>query len=138
MNETWSHWVPRNGLERRYNIKSILDGNKGLILLLSPECKEAHDIQITFGYSASAHRTTYETFRHALIIYLHQKYGSDFYTKWTFFKVENSLYMQWLREQSEGMSDFEHYQHFAILTPDLFVDILAMKEPEISELDTKE
>jgi len=134
MNEKWSRWTPREGLDKRYKIKSVFDGEKGLSILLSAEQNEMHGIQVLFGFSASAHRTTYETFRHALIISLNQKYGSDFYTQWTFFNIENSSYIQWLREQSEGMSDFEHYQHFAFLTADLFLDVLAMKEPEISDI----
>lgn len=95
---------------------------------------EKQGLRMAFGYSVDAYRSTYETFRHALIVSLDRKYGSDFYTECSFFKVNNSHYIQWLREQSEGISVLKRHIHFVFFTPDAIIEILATEEPAFSDI----
>ena len=60
-----------------------------------------------------------------------QKYGSDFYNNWSFFKVQNSEYLQWLANKSHGWSDSFSFTHFCILSGDEMIDIVTNYEPEI-------
>jgi len=61
-----------------------------------------------------------------------ERYGTEFYAEWTFFKVTNSEYIQWLSEQSYGIAESESLIHFSILAGDSIVDVIAAYEPKIT------
>lgn len=135
MTEEWSRWIPNEQVSARYSLDMIIENNDGLTIQLLDDHNENMQMRLEFRYAADAYRSTYETFRAELIHYLDQKYGTVFYSEWTFFKVQNSSYIQWFSEQSGGISDFSPYTHFSILLMDSVIDILSLQEPKIELLD---
>ena len=91
-----------------------------------------HKIQLT--YAAWAHRSTNETIRMGVIEELDKRYGTDFYAHWSFFKVENSSYINWLVDQSYGHANDFKIQHFVIIGMHYIVDIAATDEPTVTIL----
>lgn len=135
MTEEWARWTPVEGLAEKYSIESILEDRSGLTIVLSDYHNEDKGVRISFGYSADAYRDTYETFRSHLTYELGQRYGTDFHAKWTFFKVYNSLYIQWFSEQSFGISDYSSFVHFSFLVMDSVLDVVALQEPKVELID---
>jgi len=135
MNEQWEQWKPREGLAKRYNIRNITQDSIGLVIVLSEEEHDNRGLRISFGYTAGSYRSIDETLCHALIVDLDRIYGKKFYSQWTFFIVNNSNYAKWLNEHSAEISDYIGYTHFAILTSEFAIDILATQPPTFSDVD---
>ena len=126
--EIWHRWVPNfDRLIDKYNFKRLDDKIDTLnIFLISITGNQK--LKICFK-SAWAHRNSYESFRMHLIAQLSERYGSEFYTKWSFFKIENSNYLKWLSAESSGWTDMLNLNHFVIMGIDFIVDVVAAEEP---------
>src|SRR3989304_7328130 len=106
MQEEWTRWEPIEGLGKSYEIDSVSNDNKnGFVVLLSEYNDEKKRLRVAFENSVCSYRSTDETLRCKKIEQLNDKYGTYFYSKWAFFKVTNSEYLQWLSEQSCTISD---------------------------------
>jgi hypothetical protein len=132
MLEQWKRWYPVGDLAAKYYVDSISDTIEGFTILLLDANNKNKRLQILFEDSIYAYRSTDETFRHSLIVDLSDRYGADFYGKWTFFKVTNSLYIKWLSEQSCGISDTRNLIHFSLIAADSIVDVIDVAEPTIT------
>lgn len=138
MNEQWKKWEPISGLVNKYNVTFISEDMKKdgkFIIILEEYENEKKGVRITWDQGPWAFRITYESFCLKLIYDLNQKYGSNFYVNWTFFKVENSEYSKWLSEQSYQVTDSLKFQHFVIFTPEELIDIVNWSEPKLEFID---
>lgn len=135
MAEEWTRWTPIEGLANKYYLETVSEHKQALTVTLCEESNIQKKVRISFGFSAEAHRDTYETYRHALICELDERYGKDFYVNWVFFKVNNSAYVRWLTEQSYGMSGAD-FMHFSFLTSESVLDVLATKNPIVELIET--
>jgi hypothetical protein len=127
----WARWTPIPKLSEKYYIDAINDTAEGLKIILSEEKNEKKNLQIVFDSSVHSCMNTNETFRLKAIYTLREKYNSEFYTTWTFFKVTNSRYVKWVGEQSLGIVELESLTHFSIVSVDSVVDIVAAYEPKV-------
>lgn len=128
--EKWSRWDPGiTNLNGKYNLKRIVDEMGRLKVYLTHHNTNQH-IKAVFD-SVWAHRNTYETFRMFLVSELSDLYGDEFYTNWSFFKVDNSSYMKWLSLESAGLVDNPPLTHFVIMGTDFIADIVTAEEPKI-------
>lgn len=137
MKEQWERWEPISGLANKYYIDSIIDEARGFKVILSESDDETKKILVLFEDSIDAYRNTDESFRLKIIHDLDQKYGTDFYGDWTFFKVTNSTYIQWLSEQSYGTSDYQSFVHFSFITADSILDVITNYEPKVERFESK-
>lgn len=135
MSEQWVRWEPIQNLAQRYSIESISDTLDGFKIVLFEENAEQNKLQIFFDNSVDAYRSTYESFRQKIINDLHEKYGQSFYVNWSFFKINNSSYVQWLSEESYGITDMIGVMHFSIVTKEEIVDIIACYQPDVKLLE---
>lgn len=134
--EQWTRWEPIKGLSRKYYIDSTSDGIEGFIIILSDVENRKKRVRISFEYSVHAYRNTNESFTNQIICDLDAKYGTEFYGDWTFFKVTNSEYLQWLSEKSCGWSDAcGGFTHFSILSVEYILDIIDSTEPTVEFID---
>jgi hypothetical protein len=131
MSEEWIRWIPISGLAPKYSIESVSDSFDGFKVVLFEEFDKKERVIIKFEETVSAYRSTDESYRSKLIVDLDKKYGRDFYGDWTFFKVNNSLYLQWLSEQSCTISDHINLLHYVILGGDFVVDFISGLEPNV-------
>lgn len=130
MQENWERWEPISGLSSKYYVESLSDSIEGFRILLSDAYDEYKKVEVLFEDSVHAYRSTDESFRQSVINKIDERYGTEFYSEWTFFKVTNSEYIQWLSEQSYGIA--ESLTHFSILAGDSIVDVIAAYEPKIA------
>ncbi len=87
---------------------------------------------ITFNGSADSYKYTNESFCFKIFGDLSDKYGDDFYSNWSFFKITDSDYLKWLSDKSCTVSDTLSFQHYCIIGGDEVVDVLSQKEPEVT------
>lgn len=131
MQENWERWEPVSGLSSKYYVESLSDTVEGFRVVLSDANDEKKKVEVIFEDSVHAYRSTDESFRQSIINTIDERYGTEFYTEWTFFKVSNSEYIQWLTEQSYGIAESEPLMHFSFLAVDSIVDVIAAYEPKI-------
>ena len=130
--EIWTHWQVSPKLSGKYSIDFIQDDDHQLALHLSLGKHKNPKVHVYFKNAIYAFRKTDEGFMYKTIIQLEQNYGASFYTKNTFFKIENSAYLQWLTEQSHGLAELLNFSHFCFLGENSIVDVIASYEPEIA------
>lgn len=135
MQEQWTRWEPVSGLAAKYYADSIVEtAQDGLRIILSDAQDERKKVLIVFPRPVQAYRNTNESFASRIINELDDRYGSDFYAKWTFFKVANSAYLTWLSEEIGEQADLR-LKHFSFIVIDSVIDILDPHEPVITFLE---
>lgn len=137
MNEQWIKWEPIKGLSANYYVDSISDNMKGFKIVLSEAKNEENKVHIIFKDSIYAYRSTEEGFRLEMLYSLKAKYGAKFYSEWSFFKINDSIYLKWLSEQSYGITDRLNPIHFCIFTMNFILDIVATYEPKVELIENK-
>ena len=130
--EQWERWEPIPGVAAKYYAESMCNTIEGVKILLFDDNDQK--LVVTFANPVNAYRSVNESFRLNLINTLDAQYGSDFYGKWTFFKVTNSAYVKQLSEKSGIINNEWPLQHFSFLTADAIIDIINTCEPEIEFL----
>ena len=134
MEEKWIRWEPIPNLAEKYYVESIIDNTDGLKILLSNNNNSEERVLVSFPDTLRSYRTTCESFLVRTIEDLEENYGSKFYGEWTFFKVRNSKYLDWLKNESEGISEDYLMKHFCLLTIDAMIDIATGSEPTVEHL----
>lgn len=128
MQEKWTRWEPVTGLSPKYYIQAVHDTPTSLRIMLLEE-KKRHRLQLTFKTGAGSYQRTDESFCLERTAPLADKYGIEFYARWTFFIINNSDYLKFLSAQSQSISDSRDFIHFSILAIDSIMDIIAYEEP---------
>ena len=132
MQEEWIRWEPVDGLTGKYSVDTMSLGEQGLIIGLSSLSDNTKKIEIKFEYAIDAYRYTNDSFSFKIAGDLTEKYGREFYGDWSFFKVTNSEYIQWISEKSCTYADEFAFIHFSIVGSDEIVDVLSRYEPTVA------
>jgi len=127
--ELWTQWKPVVGLALKYKVDRIVERDGTLAVTLIECCDDGKIVVTCVGVIAA--RSVTELFRYRLISELDKKCGTEFYAAWTFFKVENSRYAEWVRSSQVSNSDVDDGMHFSIVGSNLIVDVLATRDPKI-------
>lgn len=130
--QKWSQWRPAKlDLAGNYQTIKIMDEPSGFKILIS-KIDKPEIVEIIFNKSVWAYRRTSESFRQAIFKDLSLTYGDDFYINWSFFKIERSTYLWWLRAESCYISDDLNLEHYVFMTLDDVIDVVANYEPHIN------
>jgi len=132
--EIWTKYLIQEIFNCKYYIDSISDNINGFEVVMSSSKNETDRIKVCFDGPILSYRSTDESFRQKLIFELTEIYSSDFYKDTTIFKVENSRYITWLKEESYEWSETLNPRHFCFLSVDSILDVVACDEPKISKL----
>lgn len=120
----WKKWIPKEGLQDKYYVDKIIDDiEKNLMIELSD--RNGNKMILNWNGVVISYTCSEETTRSIL-------YDNNELTKWTFFEVEDSRYLQWVCEQSLGIYQINTMRHFCIIGIDLVVDIVADFEPIVN------
>ncbi len=133
MNKTegWRKWKPQENLSATYYIDSIIGDIENFNILLTDFNDANKKIKVIFEISVDAYRVIDESYRYRTIVKLVEKYGEKFINDWTFFKVDNSNFKQWLSEESFGFLNPEQFTHFSFIGENCIVDVVTTYEPKI-------
>jgi len=127
MQEHWIRWHSLTELAEKYYFESVLYIKKDFIILMSERNNRKNMVKITFKKSVRSYKYTDETYTLYHTIMKNELYGSSFYGDWTFFKVYNSDYLEWIKDQSKN--SLSGLTHFSLITPLSVLDIIATSEP---------
>lgn len=128
MAEEWSQWKLLKGISSKMYLEKLVNDKNGTLLMF--KSKDDNDtVEVLFEDSILSLRSTDEGRRLKTINFLDKKYGTEFYAKWTFFKVSNSSYLEWIHQETYDMYTSYNVEHYVFLTPDDIVEILSTYEP---------
>lgn len=65
------------------------------------------------------------------LYYLTKQYGESFIQSTSLFKVENSNYLQWFKEESYDAWGVENFEHYVIYTQNDVLEVLSPYPPKI-------
>ncbi|MFC1895034.1 hypothetical protein ACFLYH_03740 [Candidatus Dependentiae bacterium] len=126
-----------SNLNKRYNIKSIIDSIDGFEIILSTN--NSKDIRVKFNDNIDAYRCVEEGLTLNLLNTLKKQYGKNFYTQWNFFKVENSEYIKWLANDYGGFDDeyakLIGLKHYVFIDDNNILDVIARYEPKVEFIE---
>lgn len=129
--EDWTRWEPAEGLSGRYYIDSfgMVGDHWDFVIMLCNE-DNTQKVEIRFEGAVVSYRYTNESYCFGIFGQLSKKYGDEFYSTWSFFKIHNSDYIQWIVSKSYD-SDFTH---FCIIGGDEVIDIISTYEPKVTSI----
>ena len=137
MKEKWIKWIPIINLNKKYNIKLITDNIDSFEIVLS--ASNVKDIKVEFNNSIDAYRCTEEGLTLNLLNRLEKQYGKEFYTQWSFFKVENSEYIKWLVNDYGGFdneyAELIGLKHYVFIDDNNILDVIARYEPSFKLIE---
>jgi len=136
MIEQWTRWEPIAELAGKYFLEAINHDAQGLTILFSQYQADTKNLNFFFDSSVQALRLADESFRLNTLYELERVYGGDFYEKSTFFKIKNSLYIQWLSKESCTIIDDLNVHHICCITSNIMLDIVVNYEPKISFIES--
>lgn len=131
MQEIWKQWKPIEGLSERYFIAEFHETLDEFWILLLDINDRSSRVRVIFEGYVYSYRSVDEGCRVKTIGMLDELYGGQFYSKWTFFTVENSEYLQWLSKESGTWSDAVSMKHFAFITDDVIFDVAITYAPKV-------
>jgi len=106
-------------------MSSLLDSSKGLIISLS-EPATGRQIEICFP-PVYSYRNTNESYRLKTLHFI----GEELPTLVSI--VENSSFLKWFHDESQGIYEENNLKHFMIFTGEEFVDVISHVAPFVSE-----
>jgi hypothetical protein len=139
MQENWTQWKPIEDLINNYYIESISDSiDDGVKILLFDAQNKKRKVLISFPNSVDSYRITDESFTYLTIDFLAERYGAKFFHDCAFFKIQDSKYLQWISQQSYGISEKLNFTHFCIIAIDSIIDVIANYEPTVTIIGENE
>lgn len=128
--EQWVRWKPLQELSGRFLVDDLHMSHVGVRILLISENNDIK-IEILFDGPTYAYRCTNESLCFGIFPSLGVRYGHDFYANWSFFKINNSDYLQWVASKTTGSIDDYTLDHFCIIGNNDVFEILSRYEPLI-------
>lgn len=133
MQEKWTRWEHANdNLAKKYSIESMTETIEGRFEIILSDRANSEKVYVSFPDGVEAYRNTNESYTLEIINHLDQAYSKEFYAHWTFFRIENSEYLEWLADKSHGVSDDYQLMHFCILGLNAMIDIACFCDPIVS------
>jgi len=122
----WDRWYPIEKITKRANLDSISYCDNELILNFS-FIYSIGEITIIFKDSVLSYRSADERNFTDTYSFLNETKEKDFYTKWSFFKLKNSNYIEWFNKQDKNNKQI-NVEHYLFLTESV-VEVLATSAP---------
>jgi hypothetical protein len=132
--EQWKKWEPINGIPTRIYKYSLIDNENGIVITFDNETNDTKLI-ITFDSILLSYRNTDEGALIETWKYLDENNGTNFYSQWPLFKIENSKYLKWFLSESSGIYQSRTVEHYAFLTPNDVIEVLSTSAPTINIIE---
>jgi len=121
--EVYVPWQPLAGIPRNLCLESLTDTDDGLVLLLSAQESRLPVLRVRFD-AFVAYRNVNESYRLRL-------WHRDAHVGAGLLIVQDSKWTSWLEEESRGALDARAVVHYAILTAEDCVDVVARAAPSV-------
>lgn len=121
--EQWVQWNPQPGLAKMYILKNFVDDVNSFEIFFVDALDVSKKIRVIFEAGGLVYRQTKISFKKKTLRALREQHGQDF-LDWTFFKVNNSSYVQWLTKQACEIYPANDFAHFVFLTGDSILEVI--------------
>lgn len=130
MIEEWIRWKPLDSILSSidYIIYSS-NYNNGSLSVIIAGSNDKQALQVTFEQSVITYRVFDEWYRMRLTDYLYKQNVKLRDGGWTFYTIQNSLYLKSLKNPQTS------WLHYGFYTEDAVMDVIASKEPLVKEID---
>ncbi len=124
--EIYVVWNATESITGRCKMLSLYDSKEGLSLLISAEYPDVREVEFKFdlkdvvGYKFANDSYTWRSDAA-------QKRKKD----WSIFKVEDSRYLQWFKDETYNAVNLSGATHFSFLLEESGVDIVSLNDPEV-------
>jgi hypothetical protein len=129
MNEVWEPWVVQGQTEKQYRFVAIEENIGSRLCITLSTADDKQELWLTWNCLVNSWMRSDEESKCLLS-------SNESIPAGTFFKVRNSKYLDWLKEQSGGLVEYAmahiEYIHFSIICVDAVLDIVAPEEPRIT------
>ena len=134
----WTKWIPLDGLSKKYSLESIVD-NEGLVnIVLIDIADDKKKLHIDFhNPRVFSYKKTDLRFKKHTLNELDKIYGSTFTNEWTFFKINNSSYVQELMKKSYEIFGIDISLHIIFLTTDTLLEVIPYEEPTFTFIENE-
>ncbi len=130
--EQWTTWKPLENLPTKCWVDIVNVTPDHLIILLNNEDeKENCTISLKFTNNFSMYKVTDEMCTINLLYEIIYAYGKPFVYGSAFFLINNSSYIEWLVEKSNGSLQADTLHHYCIFGVNRVVDVISSEEPEV-------
>jgi hypothetical protein len=126
LSEKWIRWELKEGLEKKYDI-DILENIDNKLLVKLSDAKNIKKLNLEWDGSMEFYIHSYETARDKLC-------ENPDVMKWTFFKIENSEYLKWIKENFTKIYENRELYHFCIVGINFVLDVVANDYPTIIDI----
>ncbi len=132
--EKWHKWMPDGNVPIPDRIESMVDSYEGLKITCTDGTGRKRIIIFLDG-SIYAYRFTDEGCYLNTFHNLCNNYPGDFINSTSLFKVTDSAYRNWFKEESDDVYDVTTFTHYVVYTMDGAAEILSPYEPKIEVKD---
>lgn len=141
--EQWTQWKPIQGVEKTYLIKSVSDISEKLEIILfiddafeKSSCTSYQkEMRIIFKQSIIFYKSVDEHCTIEDATDLRMRYGNEFVSHSSFFKVTDSKYLHFLKEESCEDSENKPITHFVIFDINLRIDVITTEDPFVEWIE---
>lgn len=128
--ENWKKWEPILISDRCYELIALQQDRNGLKLIYEDDNEI---IEVVFKEELLSFRSCDEGNRWKTIDNVLDKNGVDYFVNELFFIVENSEFKNWFIEENYSNYSKDEFLHYAFVTPNDVVDVLALHAPEVKK-----
>lgn len=129
--EKWERWIPEIELPALIYLEKSFFSEEGFICFFKDET-EIKSIIFSFEKEGLlSYRETDEGSFLKTFDYLYANYEPEYFQGWTLFKVKESSYLQWFKEQSLSEYEKEEVEHYVFYTYDIIIEVLSLTGPKI-------
>jgi hypothetical protein len=134
MEEKWVKWKPQvyhEAFENTLDMKKIIQDQDGLQIYFSIKDNKEEQLIVIFTGLIMSFRNTDEGYLLDTLSTVSKAPENPLKSKWNFFVVENSKYIEWLDIQTFGIYKGV-VSHYLFKTPNDIIEVLSPSEPHIT------
>ena len=131
--EKWLKWEPLSGIMATFYLKNLKYEQNLLTLEAQDETNDSTPIFVIHFHNFLTFRSMFEgdklidsyDYDEAIVEMTKEK---RYYCSWSLFRVENSHYIEWFRQQNIGINQDIGIVHYSIFTPHDLIEVLVPED----------
>ena len=129
LQEQWTQWKPVENLAKDFFVKWVKMSNDNFKILFFSDETPTRNLLVTFKHPVLFYKSTDETCAQETICDIKRKHGKEFIQQCPFFKATDSLYINWLIDESCTTLDKKDLLHFIFFEINSLIDVITTGEP---------
>ncbi|MDS0526758.1 hypothetical protein NNC19_13785 [Clostridium sp. SHJSY1] len=131
--QVWEKYYEECSMPQRFELEALVNDKNGLKLRLSDYESDNKFVDIIFKDGPVAYRCLDEVEYLKTMNYLNNTYESEYFEDCKIFKVKNSEFMEWIKNESFETFDCESKgcEQYVIFTVKEVIEVITCSKPEL-------